>query len=253
MVSKVLVANRGEIACRILRACKEAGLASVAVYASNDATSLFVELADESFLLEGDSIADTYLHQSQILQIAHNAGVDAIHPGFGFLSERADFARAVSEAGLQWIGPSANAIEKMGDKMTARITMRAAGVPVIPGEEIEETDEEEALLAIEQASSRVGFPLLLKASSGGGGKGMRAVHHPEELLDAARSARREAIAAFGDGRVYLERLLTGSKHVEIQVLADRHGRTIHLGERECSVQRRHQKVFEEAPCATMTD
>ena len=134
MVSKVLVANRGEIACRILRACKEAGLASVAVYASNDATSLFVELADESFLLEGDSIADTYLHQSQILQIAHNAGVDAIHPGFGFLSERADFARAVSEAGLQWIGPSANAIEKMGDKMTARITMRAAGVPVIPGE-----------------------------------------------------------------------------------------------------------------------
>ena len=253
MVSKVLVANRGEIACRILRACKEAGLASVAVYASNDATSLFVELADESFLLEGDSIADTYLHQSQILQIAHNAGVDAIHPGFGFLSERADFARAVSEAGLQWIGPSANAIEKMGDKMTARITMRAAGVPVIPGEEIEETDEEEALLAIEQASSRVGFPLLLKASSGGGGKGMRAVHHPEELLDAARSARREAIAAFGDGRVYLERLLTGSKQVEIQVLADRHGRTIHLGERECSVQRRHQKVFEEAPCATITD
>ena len=131
--------------------------------------------------------------------------------------------------------------------------MRAAGVPVIPGEEIEETDEDLALQAIEQASTRVGFPLLLKASSGGGGKGMRAVEHPEELLDAARSARREAIAAFGDGRVYLERLLTGSKHVEIQVLADRHGRTIHLGERECSVQRRHQKVFEEAPCATMTE
>lgn len=253
MVSKVLVANRGEIACRILRACNEAGLASVAIYAANDASSLFVELADESFLLDGDTITDTYLHQAQILDIAKNAGVDAIHPGFGFLSERADFARAVTEAGIQWIGPGANAIEKMGDKMTARITMRAAGVPVIPGEEIEETDEDLALQAIEQASTRVGFPLLLKASSGGGGKGMRAVEHPEELLDAARSARREAIAAFGDGRVYLERLLTGSKHVEIQVLADRHGRTIHLGERECSVQRRHQKVFEEAPCATMTE
>ena len=251
MVSKVLVANRGEIACRILRACSEAGLESVAIYAENDATSLFVELADESVMLHGDTIAETYLDQNQILMIAGETGADAIHPGFGFLSERADFARAVTAAGIQWVGPSANAIEKMGDKMTARITMRDAGVPVIPGEEIESTDEEEALMAIQQASTRVGYPLLLKASSGGGGKGMRAVEHPEELLDAARSARREALAAFGDGRVYLERLLTGSKHVEIQVLADRHGRTIHLGERECSVQRRHQKVFEEAPCATM--
>ncbi|MDG1554806.1 MAG: biotin carboxylase N-terminal domain-containing protein [Candidatus Poseidoniaceae archaeon] len=253
MVSKVLVANRGEIACRILRACSEAGLESVAIYAENDAASLFVELADESVMLHGDTIAETYLDQSQILMIAGETGADAIHPGFGFLSERADFARAVAAAGIQWVGPSANAIEKMGDKMTARITMREAGVPVIPGEEIESTDEEEALVAIQQASTRVGYPLLLKASSGGGGKGMRAVEHPDELLDAARSARREALAAFGDGRVYLERLLTGSKHVEIQVLADRHGRTIHLGERECSVQRRHQKVFEEAPCATMTE
>ena len=253
MVSKVLVANRGEIACRILRACSEAGLESVAIYAENDAASLFVELADESVMLHGDTIGETYLDQNQILMIAGETGADAIHPGFGFLSERADFARAVTAAGIQWVGPSANAIEKMGDKMTARITMRDAGVPVIPGEEIESTDEEEALIAIQQASTRVGYPLLLKASSGGGGKGMRAVEHPEELLDAARSARREALAAFGDGRVYLERLLTGSKHVEIQVLADRHGRTIHLGERECSVQRRHQKVFEEAPCATMTE
>ena len=253
MVSKVLVANRGEIACRILRACKEAGLASVAIYAANDAKSLFVELADQAILLEGDSITDTYLNQAQILEIATTTGADALHPGFGFLSERADFARAVSQAGIQWIGPSPNAIEKMGDKMSARITMRNAGVPVIPGEEIETEDEEEALIAIEQASTRVGYPLLLKASSGGGGKGMRAVDRPEDLLDAARSARREALASFGDGRVYLERLLTGSKHVEIQILADRHGRTIHLGERECSVQRRHQKVFEEAPCSTMTE
>ena len=253
MVSTVLVANRGEIACRVLRACKEAGLTSVAIYAANDAKSLFVELADHAVLLEGDTITDTYLNQSQILKIAATSGADALHPGFGFLSERADFARAVSEAGIQWIGPSPNAIERMGDKMSARITMRNAGVPVIPGEEIETEDEEEALIAIEQASTRVGYPLLLKASSGGGGKGMRAVDRPEDLLDAARSARREALASFGDGRVYLERLLTGSKHVEIQILADRHGRTIHLGERECSVQRRHQKVFEEAPCPTMTE
>ncbi|MCP2505326.1 MAG: ATP-grasp domain-containing protein, partial [Candidatus Poseidoniaceae archaeon] len=253
MVSKVLVANRGEIACRILRACKEAGLTSVAIYAANDAKSLFVELADHAVLLEGDTIAETYLNQSQILKIAATSGADALHPGFGFLSERADFARAVSDAGIQWIGPSPKAIERMGDKMSARITMRNAGVPVIPGEEIETEDEDEALIAIEQASTRVGYPLLLKASSGGGGKGMRAVDRPEDLLEAARSARREALASFGDGRVYLERLLTGSKHVEIQILADRHGRTIHLGERECSVQRRHQKVFEEAPCPTMTE
>ena len=252
MVRKVLVANRGEIACRILRACNEAGLPSVAIYAENDASSMFVELADEAVLLTGDTIGDTYLDQDQILAIAKSTGADAIHPGFGFLSERADFARAVGNAGLQWVGPSPEAIEQMGDKMTARITMRAAGVPVIPGEEIEHEDEADALAAIEAASHRVGYPMLLKASSGGGGKGMRAVHAPEDLIESAKGARREAIAAFGDGRVYLERLLTGSKHVEIQVLADRHGRTIHLGERECSVQRRHQKVFEEAPCATMT-
>ncbi|DAC23351.1 MAG TPA: ATP-grasp domain-containing protein, partial [Candidatus Poseidoniales archaeon] len=252
MVSKVLVANRGEIACRILRACNEAGLASVAIYAENDSSSMFVELADEAVLLSGETIAETYLDQQQILSIAESTGADAIHPGFGFLSERADFARAVTQAGLQWVGPSPEAIEKMGDKMTARITMRAAGVPVIPGEEIEHEDESDALAAIEEASHRVGYPMLLKASSGGGGKGMRAVHSPDQLIESAKGARREAIAAFGDGRVYVERLLTGSKHVEIQVLADRHGRTIHLGERECSVQRRHQKVFEEAPCATMT-
>ena len=252
MVSKVLVANRGEIACRILRACSEAGLQTVAIYAQNDASSMFVELADQAVELTGDSIGETYLDQNQILSIARSTGADAIHPGFGFLSERADFARAVSQANIQWVGPSPEAIEQMGDKMTARITMRAAGVPVIPGEEIEQEDEDEALAAIESASHRVGYPMLLKASSGGGGKGMRAVHAPEELIEAAKGAHREAIAAFGDGRVYVERLLTGSKHVEIQILADRHGRTIHLGERECSVQRRHQKVFEEAPCATMT-
>ena len=248
---KVLVANRGEIACRILRACKEAGHPTVAICAPNDEGSLFTELADEVVLLSGDSIAETYLNQQQILAAASKTGATAVHPGFGFLSERADFATAVSEAGLVWIGPSASAIEKMGDKMTARQTMRAAGVPVIPGEEVD-GDGEGALATLRQAAERVGYPLLLKASSGGGGKGMRAVHEPGEFEQAAAGARREAIAAFGDGRIYIERLLSGSKHVEIQVLADQHGRTIHLGERECSVQRRHQKVFEEAPGPTMT-
>ena len=251
-MSTVLVANRGEIACRILRACNEAGYSSIAIYADNDANSLFVELATTSVRLQGETITETYLNQKQILEIAAEYGADAIHPGFGFLSERADFAQAVIDSGISWIGPSPRAIEMMGDKMTARTTMKAANVPVIPGEEIEEEDEHEALIAIRNASERVGFPLLLKASSGGGGKGMRVVNSPEELDDAVSGARREAIAAFGDGRVYVERLLSGAKHVEIQVLADQQGRIIHLGERECSIQRRHQKVFEEAPCPTMT-
>ena len=253
MINTVLVANRGEIACRILRACNEAGLNSIAIYAPNDAGTLFTELASRSVRLEGDTIADTYLNQQQILAIAVEYGADAIHPGFGFLSERADFAQAVIDAGINWIGPAPQAIEMMGDKMTARMTMKAAGVPVIPGEEIDSDDEAEMVAAIVEASQRVGYPLLLKASSGGGGKGMRKVEDPDELVEAIMSARREAITAFGDGRVYVERLLTGSKHVEIQILADKHGRTIHLGERECSVQRRHQKVFEESPCPVMTE
>ena len=243
MINTVLVANRGEIACRILRACREAGLDSVAIYAENDAGSMFTELATIAVPLEGETIAETYLNQAQILDIAAKVGADAIHPGFGFLSERADFAQAVIDAGINWIGPSPKAIEMMGDKMTARLTMKAAGVHVIPGEEIDSEDEDSMISAIESASQRVGYPLLLKASSGGGGKGMRKVEQPADLVEAIKGARREAIAAFGDGRVYVERLLTGSKHVEMQILADKHGRTIHLGERECSVQRRHQKVF----------
>ena len=253
MIKTVLVANRGEIACRILRACSEAGLESIAIFADNDAGSMFTELATIAVPLVGDSIAETYLNQAQILSIAAEYGADAIHPGFGFLSERADFAQAVIDAGISWIGPSPKAIEMMGDKMTARMTMKAAGVPVIPGEEIESEDEAAMISDIIDASERVGYPLLLKASSGGGGKGMRKVEDPTNLEEAIKGARREAIAAFGDGRVYVERLLTGSKHVEIQVLADKHGKTIHLGERECSVQRRHQKVFEESPCPVMTE
>ena len=252
MIQRVLVANRGEIACRILRACREAGLSSVAVYAENDRDGLFRELADASVLLEGDSIAETYLNGAAIIQAAKDKGADAIHPGFGFLSERAEFAQAVMDAGLIWIGPSPQAIEQMGDKMSARQIMKAAGVPVIPGVEIEEEDEALAMEAIRNAAKETGYPLLLKATAGGGGKGMRVVNSPDELENGAQSARREALAAFGDGRVYVGNSLMKSKHVEVQVLADTHGRCIHLGERECSVQRRHQKVFEEAPCSTMT-
>lgn len=252
MIQRVLVANRGEIACRILRACREAGLASVAIYAQNDQESMFRELADQSVLLEGDTIAETYLNGTAIIKAAKETGADAIHPGFGFLSERAEFAQAVMDAGLIWIGPSPQAIEQMGDKMSARQIMKAAGVPVIPGVEIEEEDESLAMEAIRNAAAATGYPLLLKATAGGGGKGMRVVHAADGLENGAASARREALAAFGDGRVYVEKLLMKSKHVEVQVLADTHGRCIHLGERECSVQRRHQKVFEEAPCSTMT-
>ena len=196
---------------------------------------MFRELADESVLLEGDSITETYLNGEAIIQVAKDTGADAIHPGFGFLSERAEFAQAVMDAGLIWIGPSPQAIEQMGDKMSARQIMKQAGVPVIPGVEIEEEDEERALEDIRQAALETGYPLLLKATAGGGGKGMRVVHAQEELESSARSARREAVTAFGDGRVYVEKLLQTSKHVEIQVLADTHGRCIHLGERECSV------------------
>ena len=242
MLKRTLVANRGEIACRILRACKEAGIEGVAIHAANDTGSLFTEIADIAIPLQGEGLAETYLNQEQILEIAIQNGCDSIHPGFGFLSERADFAQAVMDSGLIWIGPSPEAITQMGDKMTARITMKAAGVPVIPGEEIDGGLEE--VLAI---APSVGYPLLLKATAGGGGKGMRAVYEEENLESEAKAAMREALNAFGDDRVYVERLLTGSRHIEIQVLADKYGRTIHLGERECSVQRRHQKVFEEAP------
>ena len=242
MLKRTLVANRGEIACRILRACKEAGIEGVAIHAANDSGSMFTEIADIAIPLQGEGLAQTYLNQEQILEIAIQNGCDSIHPGFGFLSERADFAQAVMDSGLIWIGPSPEAITQMGDKMTARITMKAAGVPVIPGEEVDGGLEE--VLAI---APSVGYPLLLKATAGGGGKGMRAVHKEEDLESEAKAAMREALNAFGDDRVYVERLLTGSRHIEIQVLADKYGRTIHLGERECSVQRRHQKVFEEAP------
>jgi len=250
---RVLIANRGEIACRIIRACKELGLNSVAVYAVDDKDSLFVEMADEAILLDGEGLAQTYLNGEQIISIALKNDVQAIHPGFGFLSERSDFANAVISAGLVWIGPPAQAISSMGDKMTARKLMRQAGVPVIPGEEIDEADPERELAAIHEASQRIGVPLMIKASAGGGGKGMRVVSEFSEVRSAAQAARREAETAFGDGRVYIEKMLTSSRHIEIQILADSFSNVVHLGERECSIQRRHQKVLEEAPSPVVSE
>ena len=248
----VLVANRGEIAVRVLRAAKESGLRGVAVYSDPDTGSLHVENADQAVHLPGTTLADTYLNGDAIIEAARSTGAQAIHPGFGFLSERADFANAVKAAGLIWIGPPADAIDTMGDKISARRCMIESGVPVIPGEEISMGGDSDHLGVLAAAAARVGYPLLLKASAGGGGKGMRAVHEPKMLRTEYEAAAREATAAFGDGTVYVERLLKGARHVEIQVLADSHGNCIHLNERDCSLQRRHQKVIEEAPSPAVT-
>lgn len=242
MFKKVLVANRGEIAVRIIRACRELGIATVAVFSEVDRTALHVRYADEAYFIGPAPARESYLRIDKILDVARRSGADAIHPGYGFLAERADFAEACAEAGIVFIGPPASAIGLMGDKVIARKTVQAAGVPIVPGTEEDLRDDE-----IEWAAAFVGFPLLIKAAAGGGGKGMRAVYRPEELRSALASARREAEAAFGDGAVYLEKIVEGARHIEIQILADTHGNVIHLGERECSIQRRHQKLVEEAP------
>ena len=245
--SKVLIANRGEIAVRVIQAAREAGLSSVAVFSSSDSNSLHVEMSDEAFFLEGDSLEETYLNGSAIIEAARSTGADAIHPGYGFLSERADFAREVESSGIRWIGPPADSIETMGDKISARSLMLRSGVPVIPGEQIPIEDGADHLGALASAAAKVGYPLLIKASAGGGGKGMRSVSVPKNLRTEFEAAAREASAAFGDGTVYIERLLKRARHVEIQVLCDSMGTSIHLNERDCSLQRRYQKVIEEAP------
>jgi len=244
MFKKVLIANRGEIAVRILRACREAGLETVAVYSEADRQALHVRYADEAYLLGPAPSRDSYLRADKILEIAKKSGADAIHPGYGFLAEREDFAQACADEGLTFIGPKPSAIAAMGDKMTARNTVIAAGVPVVPGTEGEGSLSDSELLAI---APQIGFPLLIKATAGGGGKGMREVKSLEEMPLLLQSARREAESAFGDGNVYLEKLVLGARHIEIQILADTHGNVIYLGERECSLQRRHQKLLEEAP------
>jgi acetyl-CoA carboxylase biotin carboxylase subunit len=244
---KVLVANRGEIAVRVLRACEERGLRTVAVYSDADRTALHVRYADQAYRIGPPPPRESYLNIPAIVAAARASGVDAVHPGYGFLSENADFAQAVLEAGLAWVGPSPEAIRAMGDKVTARRIMVAAGVPVVPGTEADLSDAE----AI-RAADEIGYPVLIKASAGGGGKGMRVVNAPADLPRALAAARREALGAFGDNSIYLEKVIPRVRHVEIQILADNYGHCIHLGERECSIQRRHQKLIEEAPSVAVT-
>jgi acetyl-CoA carboxylase biotin carboxylase subunit len=244
MFKKVLIANRGEIAVRILRACHELGIQTVAVYSEVDRNALHVRYADEAYLIGPAPSRESYLRADKILDVAKQSGADAIHPGYGFLAEREDFAQACEDAGVIFIGPKPSAIAKMGDKAVARATVQKAGVPVVPGTEGEGGLRDDEIRSIAPA---IGFPLLIKATAGGGGKGMRRVEHEEQLPGALASARREAESAFGDGSVYLEKLVQGARHIEIQLLADTHGNVIHLGERECSIQRRHQKIIEESP------
>ncbi|GAA4669370.1 acetyl-CoA carboxylase biotin carboxylase subunit [Amycolatopsis dongchuanensis] len=239
---RVLVANRGEIALRIIRACHEAGVEAVAAYSDADKAARWVELADDSVHIGGSPAGKSYLNADAVLTAARQSDVDAVHPGYGFLSENAAFARRVAEAGLTFIGPPADVIEKMGDKATARRMAEEAGVPVVPG-----SGPLNDLAAAEAAAAEVGFPLLVKAAAGGGGRGIRPVASAEELADVLPTAQAEAAAAFGDGTVYLERLLERARHIEVQVLADDHGGVVHAYERDCSVQRRRQKLFEEAP------
>jgi acetyl-CoA carboxylase biotin carboxylase subunit len=250
MFNKVLIANRGEIAVRVIRACRELGLGTVAVYSAADRQALHVRFADEAYYLGPAPSRDSYLRGEKIIEFAKLSNAGAIHPGYGFLAERADFAQAVMDAGLAFIGPKPSSIAAMGDKMVARETVKAAGVPVVPGTEGEGYLSDDTLL---QLAPEIGFPLLVKATAGGGGKGMRKVHAIEEMPELLTSARREAEAAFGDGNVYLEKLLEGARHIEIQILADSHGNVVHLGERECSIQRRHQKLLEESPSIFIGD
>ena len=247
--TKVLVANRGEIAVRIFRTLRELGISPIAVYSEADRGSLHLSFADESYLVGPGPPAESYLNQERILEAAKRAGAEAIHPGYGFLAENAQFARAVSAAGLVWIGPPPEAMELMGSKVAARQTMSAAGVPIIPGttEPVETPDEARRL------GEQFGWPIAIKASAGGGGKGLRVVASPDEVERAFETARREGQSYFSDPAVYVERYLEDPRHVEVQVLADEHGAVIHLGERDCTIQRRHQKLVEETPSPAVDD
>ena len=243
MLHKVLIANRGEIALRIIKACELLNIRSVAVYSTADKDALPTLVADEAYCIGSAQAKKSYLDIASIIEVAIRSGADAIHPGYGFLAENADFAEAVTNAGLRFIGPSSEAIRRMGDKAAARKTMMAAGVPVVPGSQGLVTDIGEA----KEVAASIGYPVLIKATAGGGGKGMRVVHTPEEMEKALRQSSAEAEMSFGNGGVYLEKYLENSRHVEIQIMADDFGNVVYLGERDCSTQRRHQKLIEEAP------
>lgn len=249
MFDKVLIANRGEVALRVMRACKELGIKTVAVYSTEDKDTYPVTYADEAVCIGPAQSNKSYLVMSNIIEAAKKTGAQAVHPGYGFLAENADFARACAEEGLVFIGPSPECIDSMGDKSSARETMKACGVPTVPGSDgcIETVEEAKAF------ADSVGYPVLIKATAGGGGKGMREVHDPADLEAQYKAARTEAGAAFGNDEVYLEKLVLRPRHVEVQVLADDHGNRISLCERDCSIQRRHQKLVEEAPSPALTD
>ncbi|MGB6025190.1 MAG: acetyl-CoA carboxylase biotin carboxylase subunit [Candidatus Sulfotelmatobacter sp.] len=243
MFKKILIANRGEIAVRVLRACHEMGIAAVVVYSDVDRSALHVRKADEAYPIGAAAASESYLNLHKILDVAKRSGADAIHPGYGFLSENAKFAQACADAGVKFIGPTAAAMEAMGSKTRARQAVEKAGVPFVPGT----SRGVESFAEAEQVAAVIGYPVMLKAAAGGGGKGMRLVHAPEELKSALEAARSEAERSFGDSEVYIEKAIVNPRHIEMQVLADEYGNTVYLGERECSLQRRHQKVLEEAP------
>ncbi len=249
MFKKILIANRAEIAVRIIRTCTEMKIKSVAVFSEIDRKSPFVYHADEAYALGGITSQESYLNWRKILEIAKTCGADAIHPGYGFLSENADFAEAVQKAGLVFIGPPAEAIRLMGDKTEARKLMQKSDVPTVPGTQDAIDDVDEA----RRTAKETGYPILIKASAGGGGKGMRLVAGDDEFVDAMESAAREAKSAFGDARVYIEKFVEGPRHIEFQILADNFGSVVHLGERECSIQRRHQKIIEESPSSLLDE
>jgi acetyl-CoA carboxylase biotin carboxylase subunit len=248
VIRRLLIANRGEIALRIIRACRELGIETVAVYSDADIRAPHVQAADVAAHLGAGPALDSYLNVAKLLNAARHTGADAVHPGYGFLSERAPFARACEDAGLIFVGPPAAAIERMGSKIGARQIMEQAGVPVVPGE----TPADQSDQSLAAAVAAIGFPALIKPSAGGGGIGMKVVREARDVLDAVQRARREAQAAFGDSTLYVERLVERPRHVEIQVFADGHGSVVHLFERECSIQRRHQKTIEESPCAALS-
>ncbi|MBU1474258.1 MAG: ATP-grasp domain-containing protein, partial [Acidobacteria bacterium] len=243
MFKKILVANRGEIAVRVIRGCREMGIQTVAVYSESDRLSLHVQVADEAACIGPPPAAESYLDMARVIDAARSTGAEAVHPGYGFLAENAEFARMCEKSGLVFIGPKSESMELVGDKVRARTTMEKAGIPIIPGMKgiLESLDD------YAREAAAIGYPVMIKASAGGGGKGMRIARDEESLRSGVESGRREAKGAFGDDSVYLEKYIEDPRHVEVQILADNYGHTVHLFERECSIQRRHQKIIEESP------